>query len=218
MPPAPTLFHLTPSIFRIFTPLHLSAKNGHFDICRLLLLCGASANAYGLFTRQHQYQALNYLMNANSYTPLHFAAYYGHLEVCRLLLNANANMETNTCADQTPLSLAAQKGNTEVCRLLLEKGADTEAIDSSTWTPLHHAVNGGFLDICRLLVESKAHIDVMRRYLGTRALSFFLRAYTMRYSDGKTPLQMARKLKHTEIVEYLKNKKEGGHVRKRRRM
>lgn len=156
--------------------------------------------------------------NANAYTPLHYAAYNGHVEVCRLLLKANASIETNTCADQSPLSLAAQKGNPEVCRLLLEKGADTEAIDSSAWTPLHHAVNGGFLDTCRLLVESKAHIDGMRMYLGTRALSFFLRAHTMRYSDGKTPLQMARKLKHTEIVEFLKYRKEGGHLRKRRRM
>jgi ankyrin repeat protein len=52
------------------TPLHLAALNGHNDVAKLLLVCGADVNAQESRCGQ---------------TPLHLAAEQGHTDVAELL-------------------------------------------------------------------------------------------------------------------------------------
>ena len=51
-------------------PLHLAAKNGHSEVIKYLLKCGAAVDD----------------KNASSLTPLDFAAMYGYTEAAKTLV------------------------------------------------------------------------------------------------------------------------------------
>ena len=59
-----------PANFWRQTPLHLAAKRGHLDVCRIILENVKDKNPVGL----------------DGWTPLDFAAENGHLEICELIL------------------------------------------------------------------------------------------------------------------------------------
>ena len=104
--------------------LQRAARNGHAEVCRLLLEQGADVNA------------TNWL----GLTPLFLAAWRGHVEVCRLLLERGANVHAVTRNNDTPLHDAARNGQADVCRLLIERGADVHVANWFGWTPLDLAI------------------------------------------------------------------------------
>ena len=57
------------------TPLHIAARKGYTDICKLLIQMGVNINARD-----------NY-----SHTPLHYAALYGYFDIVDLLKHAGAD-------------------------------------------------------------------------------------------------------------------------------
>ncbi|GAQ78214.1 hypothetical protein KFL_000090600 [Klebsormidium nitens] len=70
-----------------YTPLHYAARNGHQDICRLLLERGAVVDAR---------------TPAGRATPLHRAAYGGHVDIVKLLLRHGADPRAKDADGQTP--------------------------------------------------------------------------------------------------------------------
>jgi ankyrin repeat protein len=72
-----------------YTCLHYAARNGHLNICRLLLI--------------------NYRVNPNlktlscQSTPLHRAAYIGNFEIVQLLLEQKSNPHDKDCDGKTAL-------------------------------------------------------------------------------------------------------------------
>jgi ankyrin repeat protein len=95
-----------------FTPLHLAAFFGHFEIARLLVAAGADPEAVA--------------RNPMRVQPLHSAAATGQLEIAKLLVDAGADVNESQERGFTPLHAAAQNGDVELTRLLLERGADPE--------------------------------------------------------------------------------------------
>lgn len=122
-----------------FTALHLAAFFGKAEAARVLLMAGASVDAYG-----H-----NDLANQ----PLHAAAAGRHIEVCRVLLAAGANVQATQHGGTTPLHEAAHSGDVELSELFLSAGADPTAATDAGETPVAMAEAAGHLDLARRLRE-----------------------------------------------------------------
>ena len=100
------------------TPLIYAAANGHVEVVRVLLECGANVEK----------------ANAYQQTAIHGAAWYGYLEVCRLLLEWGAKLNPRDKWKATPLHDAARWGNLSVVKLLVEKGADIKVKNGNGMT------------------------------------------------------------------------------------
>ena len=98
---------MKPATTTVKTPLWYAAKNGHFEVLRILREAGAEID--------HQ--------DHDEWTPLAWAAKNGKLRVVGQLLDNGANCEIENRLGQKPLTLAAIEGYSEVVELLVKKGA-----------------------------------------------------------------------------------------------
>ena len=128
--------------------LHVAARRGSVDMCRLLLRHGADPNLHDA---------------RDGDCALHHAAREGHLETVELLLSRGARQRAKNKTWYTPLHLAARNGDVRVAKALLAdavaKGNAAEIVDRarrSGTTPLHSAVERGHADAARLLLAHGA--------------------------------------------------------------
>ncbi|KAG6849025.1 hypothetical protein H0H93_011938 [Arthromyces matolae] len=120
------------------------------------------------------------------YYPLERAVTANNIECAKILIAGGAYVKgTYALID------AAQAGSTSMINLLLESGADVNEIPpdkytASPWqgTPLHEAANAGHLPAVQLLLDRGADP-------------------TLKDTDGKTALDLARAGNHLSIVEIL---------------
>jgi len=128
-------------------PLHHAAKNGHLEICKILL-------------ENDKHSILN-LINEDGLNALHFAAESGNLEICKLFLEKN-NVDVNSAsfAGNTPLHFASNNNFLEICKLLVEKkGANISKKDNDGWTALHFAAQNNNKEIFQFLLENGASLN-----------------------------------------------------------
>lgn len=97
------------------TPLHIAAKESHYEIAKLLLQFGADINT----------------LDAGLCTPLHWSANKGDERFVRLLLEHNANPNARDLAWSTPLHEATRKNHINVVKLLMNYNADPYIKDIS---------------------------------------------------------------------------------------
>ena len=71
------------------SPLHLAARNGHREVCKILLANGVNID----------------ILNAEGATPLHEATQFGKKDVVLFLLQNGANPKITNDISQTPLEL-----------------------------------------------------------------------------------------------------------------
>ena len=108
-----------------YTPLHLAARYGYFEIAFQLVKRGrARVGARDCFGA----------------TPLHVAACHNHWEMVYFLLKLGADMGINSLNGSTPLHSAAACGAVEVIDHLLYHGANLTAVDDSGLTALHYTI------------------------------------------------------------------------------
>lgn len=100
------------------TAMHLAAREGKLEACRLL-------------TQLHQ--TLNYT-NAQGQSPLHLAAAHGHTECLLLLLESGSSADKSDMSGYTPLMYAAEAGHKACVEILLARGAsiNVHTIDERT--------------------------------------------------------------------------------------
>ena len=136
-----------------WTPLHIAAKKGHFEILKLII---------------GQVEDKNPAIHGNNFyggTPLHFAVSENHLEICKLILGEIKDKNPPDMVGRTPLHNAASSGNYYICKLILENldraqfnqedgiNYDKNPKDAGGKTPLHLAAMEGHLKICKLILN-----------------------------------------------------------------
>ena len=124
---------------RLFTPLHLAAKNGHIEVCRLIISHLEDKNP----------------KSSQDITPLHFAAKAENpngLNIYRLIMNEVDEKNPKDKLGNTPLHIAAGYGNFEVSKLIVESVDEKNPADEDRTTPLHLAAGSNIPEICRLIL------------------------------------------------------------------
>ena len=84
-----------------YTPFHLAACLGHFDLCEIIIEYIWNKNP----------------CNIDAVTPLHEAARQGHLKICRLIIDHTKDIDVEDNDGQTPMHLAKENGHLEVVKL-----------------------------------------------------------------------------------------------------
>jgi ankyrin repeat protein len=189
-----------------WTPLLLAANGGYRDIAELLLANKSDVNA------------------ANSFgaTPLLQALVKGHKDVAELLLAHGADVKAKAndgmtllyrAAGAETISLQTIGGTTIVmdkvagspCKDEAEwlMGYEVKANATNGWTPLHLAAQKGFKNMVELMIAKGADVNAKAPILG------FINSPTepglgsRTISSGFTPLLMAGKCSHKDIVELM---------------
>ena len=109
---------------RGYTPLHLAARYGHWEIAIDLLRNRAVVGAKDFL----------------GVTPLHIAACHNHRHVVRVLVKFGANISSKTLNGSTPLHSAAACGALEVTDQLVYHGAILDAADDNNLSALHYCI------------------------------------------------------------------------------
>ena len=109
---------------RGYTPLHLAARYGHWEIATDLLLNRAMVGA----------------KDGLGVTPLHIAACHNHQNMVEVLLKFGANISSKTLNGSTPLHSAAACRALEVTDQLVYHGAILDAADDNNLTALHYCI------------------------------------------------------------------------------
>lgn len=124
-------------------------------------------------------------------TSLHFAAENGDTASIMALVEAGADVGAKFGGiGHTPLHLAALSGHVASIKVFLNAGAKSE------WdgrTPLHFAAGGGGIDSVEALLEAWANPNVPNK-------------------DGDTPLDVAERHNHTEVIKLLKGNRDSSWV------
>jgi ankyrin repeat protein len=115
-----------------------AVRNGHLDICRLMIDKGAQVEA----------------KNSYGCTPLHFAAFFGHVEIVCLLCDRGADVEAHSNAGWRPLHEAAYNGRISVVKELIEeRNAEINARTDDGRTALRLARQQNKPDVAAYLVS-----------------------------------------------------------------
>ncbi len=182
--------------------LNVAAENGSPMAVKILLTCGADANA----------------TDRDSWTPLHHAARSGDLEIAKLLMEYGADIKATSTFGPPPLHWAVSSNSLEVAQLLIDHGAEVRATDSSGRTPLHWAAMEGSLEVAQLLIDHGAEIKATdsdgMTPLHKAASSGSLEVAKLliehgtdvnaKDNEGSTPLAIAMEEDYSEIAELLR--------------
>ncbi|MFM2428508.1 MAG: hypothetical protein RL012_392, partial [Bacteroidota bacterium] len=210
------------------TPLHRAAQLGYTNLIKLFLKYGAAVNAKDKigFTPLHwavqenNLEAIIILMDRGAnrtisdnegHTPLHCAVQQGHKATVKLLLSPRAVMvNAQDYAGCTPLHLAVQKNHANIVELLSSRGANIEIRDRDGHTPLHLAVQENHPVIVELLLMRGASINTrdnqgktpwdVAKTQGYRLINPSRKAMQIKVEE------MARKLRHIPLLNYLAKK------------
>ena len=108
------------------TPLHLAARNGDFNLFKLIFNNVDEKNPRDTFRN----------------TPFHLAAENGHLSICQLIIARleDKNPSGGDCNGfgfgWTPLHIAAANGHLDVCKLITEALGKAEQNVNPIFLPL----------------------------------------------------------------------------------
>ena len=124
------------------TPLLLAAKNGFFEIGKLLIQLGANVNV-----KDHY-----------EYTPLHHSIMFNQIEFAKLLLNNGSHVE-NPRSGHQPIHSAVWAKYLEATKLLIDHGANVNLKDFRNNSPIYYAVKRNAIDMVKLLLENGAVVE-----------------------------------------------------------
>ena len=176
-------------------PIHWTCRKGHSAIVQILLQvkrgnwCLENNLKSLLYSNIHlNIRQAGVAVNAADFkglTPLMTACMFGKFATAAFLLGSGALGHLTDINGDTALHWSAYKGHPELIRLLMYSGVDLQKPDHFGSTPLHLACLSGNVSCVKILCE-KSKIE-----LGPRD------------KNGKTPLQLAKSHRHSEVVRIL---------------
>ena len=131
-----------------WTPLHLAAKHGYFQIIALFLDQGRDVNA----------------KTYDGHSPLHIAVESGKLGIVKLLLSRGADVNSCNDGNITPLHVATTKHTPDFMQSLLEKDCNLNVFSLRGDSPLHNAIFYGTDEMVECLIHSGANLGALDRY------------------------------------------------------
>jgi ankyrin repeat protein len=131
---------------------------------------------------------------AGKVAAIHLAVQGGHTEIVRRLIDCKKiNLNAANSSDNTALHLATfeRQPNEEIVRLLINsENAKLNAPNILGNTALHLAVDKGNIEIVKMLLDKGVKLDT-------------------KTDRNETALDIAKDLRHTEIVTLIENKTAG---------
>ena len=136
-----------------YTPLHITAKEGHEGVTSVLLEHDANLNLTTKVSHDNvvlllQHGASPNAVTKDQYTPLHITAKEDHAEVASVLLEHDANLNLTT------------KVSYDNVVLLLQHRASPNAVTKDQYTPLHIAAKEGHEEVASVLLEHDAILNL----------------------------------------------------------
>ena len=116
--------------------LYRAARNGHADVCAVLLAAGANVNK----------------CTSGGRTAMFAASRGGHIAVLRKLILAGGDVNLAKNNGTTPLLVASEEGRCGALQLLLQSGAGCEGEHVGGMYPLHYAAHRGRLGVVEVLL------------------------------------------------------------------
>ncbi|XP_065186272.1 transient receptor potential cation channel subfamily A member 1-like [Sycon ciliatum] len=154
--------------------LHLAAQYGRSRIIRRIIRVLSGDMILKLVNKQ----------DSSGLTPCHWASIEDHANVLELLLESGASPDSKDLNRCTPLHYAAERGSVHIAQVLLRYAPGIVNLqDVDETTPLLNACSSGHGNMVKLLLAHGAE------FIGNK--------------DGLSPLDIAAKCGHTEIVKEL---------------
>jgi ankyrin repeat protein len=195
------------------TAMMAAAGGGKIDTVRLLLDRGANPNARSFA----------------DWSALMYAAAFGatHFPVTALLVERGAEVNAQNNLGNAPLQLVAHNsGDTDTVIFLLDKGAKIDAQARDGWTALIDAIDTNHVTAAKILIERGANVNIAAQTGWTALMAAALKnqgdvaamliakgadvnATARPVVDGRpvskstTALEVAKNLKHVEVVKML---------------
>jgi len=190
------------------SPAHWMALNGHASIARYMATkCGAldlhSDNSQGP-------------------RPIHWASRNGHVAVVDILLSAGVGVDATDHKGLTPLMMACMFGRSLTAAYLLGRGAQPHLTDMNGDSALHWAAYKGYPSLMQMLVysgfdpqkpdnfgSSPLHLACISGNLMAVKLLCAKSSVELEPRDRnrKTPLDLAAKHGHEDIIKFLEGEK-----------
>ena len=111
----------------VITPLHMAAKKGHLEVCKLFIKKLENKNPG----------------DCKELTPLSCAVEAGQFEICQYIISNLDNKNPGNKRGVTPLHLAAEKGHLRIFKYISKKLEDKSPRDVDGRTPFHYAASEG---------------------------------------------------------------------------
>jgi len=190
------------------TPTHWLALNGHAHVFRFLV--------------QKRGNVDHHSNNGQGPRPIHWASRNGHVAVVDILLTAGVAVDATDHKGLTPLMMACMFGRSMMAAFLLGKQAAPHLTDINGDSALHWAAYKGFPGLMQMLINSGFNPQKPDNFgsspLHLACISGNIAAVKLlcakstvelepRDRNRKTPLELAAKHGHQDIIKYLEQEK-----------
>ncbi|VDI83823.1 Hypothetical predicted protein [Mytilus galloprovincialis] len=183
------------------SPLYIACQERHAEVIKILINNKADINK----------------CRDTGESPLYIACEQGHTEVVKILINNKVDINKCRDAGESPLYITCQEGHTEVVQMLIKNKADiNKCRNTDGVSPLYIACQEGHTEVVQMLINNKADIN---KRIDTGEFPLFIACYKghaeiveslLKYKadcylkcDGLTPLGIARRANHSNIVDLL---------------